>query len=195
MSDKGTKTPPKKQRSANNKKPRKDDNSQWARPARTLAFWAIILLISIWVTTKTVRQEQAQARPVTYSQFQELLKQKKIKSAEIKGTKLEAELSDPVLDSKGNATRIRTTLPEKPSFTTIEGWDKLYDEAGSKLSITFKDEAQDWWNYLLGLLPWIAQVFLAVSFAPHARRRQQGHFLFRALARQNDDGKSAEGDV
>lgn len=165
-----SKPPLKKLRPGNNKKPQKDDNSQWTRPARTLAFWAIILLISIWVTTKTVRQDEAQSRTITYSQFQEYLKNKKLNSVEVKGTKLEAVLSEPLRDAKGSASSINVNLPEKPSFETVEAWEKIYADAGLKLAVSFKDESQEWWNHLLGLLPWILLGFFWLFLL----RRMQG---------------------
>jgi cell division protease FtsH len=170
MNSKGSKTPLKKPRSGNNKKSNRDDNSQWTRPARTLAFWAIILLISIWITTKTVRQDETQPRTVTYSQFQELLKEKKLKSAEIKGTKLDAALMEPFADPRGNATHIRVNLPEKPNFATIEAWEKIYADARLPFTVSFKDESQEWWNHLLGLLPWVILGFFWLFLL----RRMQG---------------------
>ncbi|MCI0699442.1 ATP-dependent zinc metalloprotease FtsH [candidate division KSB1 bacterium] len=170
MNSKGSKTPLKKPRSGNNKKPNKDDNSQWTRPARTLAFWAIILLISIWITTKTVRQDDTQPRTIIYSQFQELLKEKKLKSVEIKGTKLDAALVEPFADPRGNATHIRVNLPEKLNFATVEAWQKIYSEANLPLTVSFKDESQEWWNHLLGLLPWIILGFFWLFLL----RRMQG---------------------
>jgi cell division protease FtsH len=170
MNSKGNKTPLKKPRSGNNKKANKDDNSQWTRPARTLAFWAIILLISIWITTKTVRQDETQPRTITYSQFQELLKEKKLKSVEIKGTKLDALLLESFADSQKNAAHIRVNLPEKPNFPTVEAWEKIYADAQLPFTVTFKDESQEWWNHLLGLLPWVILGFFWLFLL----RRMQG---------------------
>jgi cell division protease FtsH len=164
------KPPLKKLRPGNNKKPLKDDNSQWTRPARTLAFWAVILLISIWVTAKTVRQDEAQTRMVTYSLFQEYLKNKKLNSVDVKGTKLEAVLTEPLRDAKGSAASINVNLPEKPTFATVEAWEKIYADAGLKLAVSFKDESQEWWNHLLGLLPWILLGFFWLFLL----RRMQG---------------------
>jgi len=156
-------------RSGNNKKPRKDDNSQWTRPARTLAFWAIILMVSIWVTM-TVSHEERQVRTVTYSQFQELLLQKKIKSLEVKGARLDAELVQPMqIDPKERTNYVRVNLPEKPNYAVVDDWQKIYG-SDDKLAVTFKDESQDWWNYLLSLLPWI----ILGSFWIFLLRRMQG---------------------
>jgi len=156
-------------RSGNNKKPRKDDNSQWTRPARTLAFWAIILMVSIWVTM-TVSHEERQVRTVTYSQFQELLQQKRIKSIEVKGTRLDAELLQPLqIDPKERTNYVRVNLPEKPNYAIVDDWQKIYG-GDSQLAVTFKDESQDWWNYLLSLLPWI----ILGSFWLFLLRRMQG---------------------
>ncbi len=156
-------------RSGNNKKPRKDENSQWTRPARTLAFWAIILMVSIWVTM-TVSHEERQVRTVTYSQFQELLQQKKIKSIEVKGARLDAELTQPMqIDPKERTNYVRVNLPEKPNYAVVDDWQKIYG-SDDKLAVTFKDESQDWWNYLLSLLPWI----ILGAFWLFLLRRMQG---------------------
>jgi cell division protease FtsH len=166
--NKEKKLPP-KNRSGNNKKPRKDENPQWARPARTLAFWAIILMVSIWVTM-TVSHEERQVRTVTYSQFQELLQQKRIRSIDIKGAKLDAELVEPLqIDPKDRTNYVRVNLPEKPNYAVIDEWQKIYGDANG-LTVTFKDESQEWWNYLLSLLPWV----ILGSFWLFLLRRMQG---------------------
>jgi len=168
MNSKGKKTPP-PARSGNNKKPRKDDNSQWTRPARTLAFWALILLVSIWVTM-TVSHEERQIRPVTYSQFQELLKQKRVRSIDVKGAKLDAELAEPLqVDAKERTNYVRVNLPEKPNYAIVDEWQKIYS-ADNSLKVTFKDESQEWWNYVLSLLPWV----ILGSFWLFLLRRMQG---------------------
>ncbi|MDZ7289861.1 MAG: ATP-dependent zinc metalloprotease FtsH [candidate division KSB1 bacterium] len=147
-----------------------DDNSQWSRPAKTLAFWAIILLLSIWITM-TVNRQDRQPSTLSYSQFQELLKQRKIKSVEVRGAKLEAELAEPFqLGSKGGTHYIQVTLPEKPSFAIVEEWEKIYRDQNLSLIVAFKDESQDWWNYLLGLLPWVLVGFFWLFLV----RRMQG---------------------
>jgi cell division protease FtsH len=152
MNNRKPKSPSKKTRSGN-KKPRREENQQqWSRPAKTLAFWAIILLASIWVTMN-FSQEERHERKVTYSQFRELLKTGLIKKAEIKGTELHAELASPQrLDPTDQASymRLLVNLPEKPTFEIVEQWEKDYD-----FPISFKDDSQDWWNYLLSLLPWL----------------------------------------
>ena len=154
---------------SNNKKPRKEENSQWTRPARTLAFWAIILMVSIWVTM-TVSHDERQVRLVTYSQFQELLQQKRVKSIDVKGPKLDAELLEPIqLDAKERSQTVRVNLPEKPNYAVVDEWQKIYGGEG-RLTVTFKDESQDWWNYLLSLLPWV----ILGSFWLFLLRRMQG---------------------
>ena len=153
-----------------NKKPRKDDNSQWARPARTLAFWAIILMVSIWVTMN-VSQEERQVRLVNYSDFQEYLKTRQLRGVEIKGARLDAELAQPQLGNNPKerpVTHVRVNLPEKPTTAIVDEWKKLYGE--EKLVVNFKDESQEWWNYLLSLLPWV----ILGSFWLFLLRRMQG---------------------
>ncbi|MDZ7344351.1 MAG: hypothetical protein ONA90_07535, partial [candidate division KSB1 bacterium] len=167
MSKKKPKPMIKKSGSAN-KKPRREENPQpWSRPAKTLAFWAIILLASIWVTMN-LSQGERQERKVTYSKFKELLADRQIKRIEIKGAELHAELKAPQrLDPADQAhySRFQVNLPEKPTFEIVEQWEKDYD-----FPISIKDDSQDWWNYLLSLLPWLVLGFFWIFLL----RRMQG---------------------
>jgi cell division protease FtsH len=125
-------------------------------------------MVSIWVTM-TVSHEERQVRIVPYSDFQELLKQKRIRGVEIKGAKLDAELVEALqINAKERANYVRVNLPEKPTTAIIEEWKKIYGT--EKLDVNFKDESQEWWNYLLSLLPWV----ILGSFWLFLLRRMQG---------------------
>jgi len=156
-------------RSNNNKKPRKDNDSQWPRPARSLAIWALLLLVAIYATM-TFNREERHVSSVNYSKFQELLQQQRIESIDVKGTKLEAKLTEALqVDPKNRTPYVQVNLPEKPTYAIIEEWKKIY-QGGNKLTVSFKDESQDVWQYLLSLLPWI----IIGAFWLFLLRRMQG---------------------
>jgi len=148
VSDKKRKTT---KRSTNNKPPKKDENFQWKKATRTLTFWLIIIVISIWFSQKFTLDERNELA-INYSRFKAHLENKEIKEAFIEDTAFHGELHVEAVDPEKNVRymRFKTTLPEAPNDETAGKWSREYD-----VVLEFKAISNEWWNYVFQLLPWI----------------------------------------
>jgi len=115
-------------RSTNNKSPKKDENFQWKKATRTLTFWLIIIVISIWFSQKFTLDERNELA-INYSRFKTHLENKEIKKAFIEDKAFHGELQVEAFDQEKNVryTRFKTTLPEAPNDETAGMWSREYD--------------------------------------------------------------------
>jgi len=135
-----------------NKPPKKDENFQWRKATRTLTFWLIIIIVSIWISQRFSIEEKG-AREISYSQFMEHLEAKQIEEATVEGKELLGKIYDnvgTVEDKVVDYRRFKVTLPEAPTEETSAKWIKEYG-----LTLNFKKVSNDWWNYVFNLLPWL----------------------------------------
>ena len=148
MSNKKRKTT---KRSTNNKPQKKDENFQWKKATRTLTFWLIIIVISIWFSQKFTLDERNELA-INYSRFKAHLENKEIKKAFIEDKEFHGELHVEAADPDENVhyMRFKTTLPEAPNDETAGKWSREYD-----VVLEFKAISNEWWNYVFQLLPWI----------------------------------------
>jgi cell division protease FtsH len=148
VSDKKRKTT---KRSTKNKPRKKDENFQWKKATRTLTFWLIIIVISIWFSQKFTLDERNELA-INYSIFKAHLENKEIKKAFIEDKAFHGELHVEAIDQEKNVryTRFKTTLPEAPDDETAGKWSREYD-----VVLEFKAISNEWWNYVFQLLPWI----------------------------------------
>ena len=148
MSNKKRKTT---KRSTNNKPQKKDENFQWKKATRTLTFWLIIIVISIWFSQKFTLDERNELA-INYSRFKAHLENKEIKKAFIEDKAFHGELHVEAVDPDENVhyMRFKTTLPEAPNDETAGKWSREYD-----VVLEFKAISNEWWNYVFQLLPWI----------------------------------------
>ncbi|MFQ5823319.1 MAG: ATP-dependent zinc metalloprotease FtsH [bacterium] len=130
---------------------KKDENFQWKKASRTLTFWLIIIILSIWLS-KIWRPEEKGEIEIPYSLFMEHLENKQIGKAKIEEKEFHGELAEGIVGNykEKHYQRFKVTLPEEPTQETAEKWD---DEYGVQLD--FEEITHEWWNYLLNLLPWI----------------------------------------
>ena len=138
-------------RSTKNKPSKKDENFQWKKATRTLTFWLIIIVISIWFSQKFTLDERNELA-INYSTFKTHLENKEIKKAFIEDKAFHGELHTETVDQEQNVryTRFKTTLPEAPDDETAGKWSREYD-----VVLEFKAISNEWWNYVFQLLPWI----------------------------------------
>jgi cell division protease FtsH len=138
-------------RKSHNKK--KDENFQWKKATRTLTFWLIIIFLSIWLS-KIWRIEEKNETEITYSEFITHLESKQIVKAKIEEKEFHGELAEVVTGTiKGKPVRyqrFKVTLPEAPTEETAARWLNEYG-----VQLDFEEITNDWWNYLLNLLPWV----------------------------------------
>jgi len=138
-------------RPTNNKSPKKDENFQWKKATRTLTFWLIIIVISIWFSQKFTLDERNELA-INYSKFKAHLENKEIKKAFIEDKEFHGELHAESVDQEKQVSylRFKTTLPEAPDDETAGKWSREYD-----VVLEFKAISNEWWNYVFQLLPWI----------------------------------------
>jgi cell division protease FtsH len=150
------------------KGPRKDsdENFDWRRAGRTLAFWIFLILVVIVISTY-LGPSQEEANLIDYSNptgngYKEYLEANKFTEAVITERDFVGTLTTP--DEKGN-TQVRTVLPFI-SDEVLAQWE----EKG--LNIEFKAKATNWIGMLLtSILPWIILIGLWLFFM---RRMTQG---------------------
>ncbi len=163
MAEKKTPDPPQAP-----KGPRKDsdENFDWRRAGRTLAFWIFLILVVIVISTY-LGPSQEQANLIDYSNpdgngYKEYLESDRFIEAVITEREFVGTLDVP--DEKGN-TQVRTMLP----FISDEVLAR-WEEKG--LEIEFKEKATNWLGMLLtSILPWIILIGLWLFFM---RRMTQG---------------------
>jgi len=143
----------KKRSTPGKKTPKRDENFQWRKATRTLTFWLIIIIISIWISTNFGYEEKG-APQILYSQFDQHLKNKEITEAivedkELRG-KLNTEVREVVDGKEISYNKFKVTLPEAPDAETASKWANEYG-----IQLEFKELSHDWWTYVFNILPWI----------------------------------------
>ncbi|MCG8604877.1 ATP-dependent zinc metalloprotease FtsH [bacterium] len=110
-----------------------------------------MIIVSIWLSQKANFGEKGETE-IPYSSFVQHLENKNIKKAIIEDKEFRGELSEFVIDEETQRSynRFKTTLPEAPSLETADKWRTEYG-----VELKFEKISNDWWNYLLSLLPWI----------------------------------------
>ncbi len=90
-----------------------DDNFQWLKVTRTLAFWIIIVFLGLYFFNYFGNQQQGEDE-ITYSEFQTLLSAQAIKTAVIEGKELKGKINDGDITEKvsNNIYEIKNQLTE-----------------------------------------------------------------------------------
>ncbi|MFQ5675848.1 MAG: ATP-dependent metallopeptidase FtsH/Yme1/Tma family protein, partial [bacterium] len=126
MKENGKRKP--KKSAPHNKAPKKDENFQWKKATRTLTFWLVIIVISIWFSQKFTVDERGEL-DIDYTKFRQHLENKEILKAYIEDSKFHGELKSESFDSERQVrySKFWTTLPEKtPDDETAARWTKEY---------------------------------------------------------------------
>jgi len=151
-----------------NKNQKKDENFQWKKATRTLTFWLIIIILSIWISQRWSFEKQQEVE-LPYSRFVELLEAGEITEAKVEDKEFHGQLESEIREEiKGNVVtfrRFKTTLPEAPNEESARAWFRDY---GVKLE--FKKASNEWWSYLVQMAPWI----LIIAVWIFILRRMQG---------------------
>ncbi len=142
-----------KRRLAPHKKPNKDENFQWKKATRTLTFWLIIIIISIWFSQKFTYDGKSEIQ-ISYSRFIEHLENREVEEAIVEDKvfhgKLRSDASEMVKGKLVHYRRFKTTLAEAPDEEVASKWSKEFG-----VHLEFKEISNEWWNYIFNLLPWI----------------------------------------
>lgn len=152
---------------APNRKQKKDENFQWRRATRTLFLWLMIIMISIFVSSKWKLDERGEIN-ISYSKFIEHLESKRIIKAKVANKEFHGELNAEYFDQDSGKRyrRFKVNLSEVPNYETAERWLKDYGFA-----LEFEDLSTDWWSYVFNLLPWL---LFGVFWIFFLRRMQSG---------------------
>ncbi|MBS1261357.1 MAG: ATP-dependent zinc metalloprotease FtsH [Calditrichaeota bacterium] len=145
------------------KGPRKepDENFDWRRAGRTLAFWIFLILVVIIIST-IFGPNQDEAGLVDYSKYRQYLENDRFTEAVITEREFRGKLRSP--DEKGRE-QVKTVLPFV-NDQMVQHWE----EKG--LKIEFREEATNWIGMLLtSILPWVILIGLWLFFM---RRMTQG---------------------
>ena len=155
MPDKSRNSKKKKsrRRASSGNAPKKDENFQWRKATRTLSFWLIIIIVSIFISQRFSIDEKGAAK-IGYSRFRDHLENSRIEEAIIADKeflgKLKSETTDIIGDKQVTYLRFKVILPEVPDDKTAAQWIRDYG-----VTLRFEEISNDWWNYVFSLLPWI----------------------------------------
>jgi cell division protease FtsH len=131
------------------KDPKRDQQQRWARLSRSLAFWALIIIVPL-IVIQMVGSGRRDVRELSYTDFlRELDQGNVLKVSVIEGKELQGELRAPV-GSSGQPTReFWTKLPVWHSEELLKRLE------ASDVVIEGKEARPNWWGLLAGALPWI----------------------------------------
>jgi cell division protease FtsH len=132
----------------------KDGNIQWKRTTRTLLFWVLIFLGTVWIVRVLDRMKHKEIE-ITYSMYQQFLEKDEIQEAQV----IENEFHFKTHDNKYYITILPFIDREM-----VEIWNE------KKIQYEFKQKSTEWWGYLLSMMPWILLVLIYLFFL----RRLQG---------------------
>ncbi len=148
------------------KKQDKDSGFQWKKATRTLIFWILLFLGTIYIV-QVFHLGKAKEVEVTYSEYRQFLDSAAIERANVQDFVFHGELKYEETIIRNNETlkfqRFKTTLPFVDRDMVTE-WDEL------GLRYEFRKKTTEWWGYLISMLPWILIIFLYIFFL----RRMQG---------------------
>ncbi len=159
----------------NNKKPNEPEEFNWKRVLRVVLSWSLII-VAVFVVMSVFRSDDSGRHTVGFNQYQEFLRQNKIKTAVIKktgsndfdfhGTLRTTEEMTNVNGVKVNGDKFVVTLP----YTDIsEAVIKEWTDRNIGFNIVKEDRA--WLTALLSALPWILLIAIWIIIM---RRMQSG---------------------
>ncbi len=166
MKNKNNKKPSK--RPPNKDDQKKDENFQWRKATRTLTFWLIIIVLSIYLSQQWNFEDRGEVE-IGYSKFKDHLVNEEIGEAIVENKEFRGKLkpgTQGFIEDKGvQYQKFKVVLPEAPDEETAEKWRTDY-----AVNLEFKEISHEWWNYILSALPWI----LFGVFWFYILRRMQG---------------------
>ncbi len=144
------------------------DSFSWKGPAKSLAFWLVIILAFILIYS-VYSSSSKDVAEISYSEFLKQLENDNIASVtfierEIEG-KLKAETALVSGNTPGRFTKFKARIPfEDNSFTLVDRLEK----AG--VTISAKTEGPNYFSVLISIAPWFLLIFIWLFFL----RQMQG---------------------
>ncbi len=124
--------------------------SRWARMSKSLAFWALLILVPLIVIQ--MFSPRKKVHELTYTEFiRQLESDNVLKVTVIEGQQLQGELKGPIAaPSSGETIReFWTLLPIRDSEELLERLE------AQGIQIEAQEARPNWWGLLAGMLPWI----------------------------------------
>ena len=146
--------------------PPKENNFQWKRATRTLIFWVLLFLGTIYVI-QIFNLRKAKEIEITYTEYQQFLENGSIEKANIQENIFHGVLKfeeTVVRDGKMVKFRRFKTIMPFVDRDMVNEWDRI------GLRYEFQKKGTEWWGYLLSMLPWVILILLYLFFL----RRLQG---------------------
>lgn len=144
----------------------KDNTFQWKKTTRTLLFWILLFLGTVYIVNLINTRGESEVQ-VSYSEFRQLLDEQAILKANIEGKDFHGELKEErtfIRNDKPLITRnIHTNLPFIDR-DMLELWNQ------QNIKYEFKERSTAWWSFLLSLGPWLIIIVIYVIFI----KRMQG---------------------
>jgi cell division protease FtsH len=145
--------------------------------SRSIAFWAIFILITI-VFINLLNSQSGKEADFSYNEFTEQISQGNVDELTIvANTEVHGKLRTPVAREEGGTTRnfdaFRVTLPEG-----LIDAEMLQTWADRGIDFTFEEDSAPWVQLLLTSLPWIFIIVLWIFIMRQMQGGQRGVFSF-----------------
>ena len=166
--------------------------SFWGRTPRTLAFWIILMLLSI-AGVQFLSRARSGEEEITFTEFKNQLEDKNVSKAVVVDKELQGELQDPATrESDGKVyKKFKVILPFIDS-EMIQEWD------AKGVKYNFKEKPSNWMGILFGLLPWILVGVFWIFLLRQMQGGPKGVFTFgksKAKLLTEDKPKATFNDV
>ena len=141
---------------ADNGSPRDDQgNNRIERGSKTLALWALIVIMSV-LAISFVRGQEEERSDLSYTEFESQLEGGNVHSVTIfrPALRIEGELRSPIPGQTGEITEFKTTIPG----TDVPA--ELYASLRAQnVQLTGEVEGTGWGTILISFLPWVIFIF------------------------------------
>src|SRR5262245_39830520 len=136
---------------------RNDDDFNWGKVLRVVLSWAAILF-GLFIVMMLFRTQDIPEYPLEFTQYQTLLKEGRIKDADIRKSELNNYDFHGTLKQKTDLQTLSgKTVPVEKFVITLPYIDgtvvKEWNDQGINFKITKEDNS--WMNMLLNALPWV----------------------------------------
>lgn len=162
-----------------NQKPKKNFNPQkpdgdfdWGKIIKTVFSWGAVIIAAV-IVMQLMRSGVSSTVDITYNQYQQFLKDDKIKDMKI----IKSDVNDYRLEGslkEKEKINVNNTFVDLKNFSVIivesdiQEQKKIWEEKGIKF--TYVKESNEWVSIFLGFIPWLLLIAVWIFFF----RRMQG---------------------
>lgn len=162
-----------------NQKPKKNFNPQkpdgdfdWGKIIKTVFSWGAVIIAAV-IVMQLMRSGVSSTVDITYNQYQQFLKDDKIKEMKI----IKSDINDYRLEGslkEKEKINVNNTFVDLKNFSVIivesdiQEQKKIWEEKGIKF--TYVKESNEWVSIFLGFIPWLLLIAVWIFFF----RRMQG---------------------